>query len=81
MAKRLPVRYLGRSHYSGMEHVPGGTEFKGVEYRDSKGKLFGVMIRGSNLVKAGANKDVFGNKEYYFSLGNGELASEFEVIK
>ena len=80
--KRLKVKFLDYSkvHYSGLEDVPLDTVFKAVEFLDSKGELLGVMIRGSNLVKAGGHASVFPAKEYYFSLGIGFAVADVEVV-
>ena len=70
MGKRLAVKSTGHGHYSGLEDLPVGTEFKAVEF-----KLHGypdlpcVYIRGSSLAKATGNKEEFKHKQYVFVLG------------
>ena len=78
--KRLTVRFLPHQHYSGMFSIPDGKVFKAVEFLDSQGTLMGVMIRGSNLVKAGAVLTEPALKEYYFSLGLRECPADVEII-
>lgn len=68
MAKRIAVQYIGTiySRCTAMKDVPEGTVFKAVESLDSKGKLQGVFIRGSNLTKAAGGKHKFAAKQYLF---------------
>ncbi len=69
MAKRIEVKYTGNGNYSGLKNIEVGTEFKGVEFHDSKGDLIGAYIRGSTLAKATGNKAAFGLKQYLFVFG------------
>jgi len=80
--KRLNVKFLENSklHYSGLTHIPSDVVFKAVEYRDINGKLTGVMIRGSNLVKAGAIFTESVGKAYYFSLGLAACLADVEIV-
>ena len=69
MATRITVKYTGVEHYSGLAGLAVGTEFKAVEFCDTKGKPIGAVIRGSSLAKATKNKKAFFLKKYIFIFG------------
>jgi len=80
--KRLRVRFreAAKVHYLGLADIPIDTVFKAVEFLDKQGKIVGVMIRGSNLVRAGIKLYAPPAKEYYFSLGIRAGAADVEVV-
>ena len=70
MAKRMAVKTTGHGHYTGLEDLPVGTEFKAVEFKlTSNPDMHCCYVRGSSLAKATGKKKVFTAKQYVFVLG------------
>lgn len=80
MAKRMAVKTTGHGHYTGLEGLPVGTEFKAVEFKlASNPAMQCVYIRGSSLAKATGNKTDFTAKQYVFVLGFDN--SDMELVE
>lgn len=81
MGKRVTVKYLGGSHYTSMQAIPVGTEFKAVWSEDHiAGDYKGVFIRGTSLTKAAKGKHEFTSKQYLFVIGHPVMPSQMEVV-
>ena len=81
MGKRVTVKYLGGSHYTSMQAIPTGTEFKAV-YADcpTVGGGDWVYIRGSSLTKAAGGKHEFSCKQYLFVLNHPVINNQMEIV-
>jgi len=81
MGKRVTIKYLGGSHYTAMQSIPAGMEFKATWSDDPiDGGYKGVYIRGSSLTKAAKGMHEFTAKKYLFIIDHPVMPSQMEVV-